>query len=469
MPRIPVHLISKPFQTLYIILAVLMLSLFLPVSLHPLPAWRTFFLQNTLPATHVPEPNRVHVTIENTEKKINLNTTYKNNTNSENTALHTCLHATKALQYGYLTVPCFAPTTHALTHFQKRLEDLQKKGNLVRIAYFTDSIGSGDKITSTLRYRFQHRFGDGGPGYVAVYPLRHWHYHSQVQLLLSKGWHPRSFIGSPTVDKHYGFGGIGVASWGNGNTMRFRAKNASTFFSAAQIHFLRHPEGSVFRILVGEKLVREINTQGERHKEDFVRISFEKTTNLTIESYTPGLLRINAVFLEKTGPGVVLDAISLTGARFENWYSLPVTHVRAEMAARAPDLLMFHFGLNESDTDVESDYADRIVDFVSRIRQTIPMSCIIVAPTDTVQKWNGQWRTLPVIQKIAQLQRKAAMAAGCAFFDTIAAMGGETAIVRWYEHKPRLAMGDLTHITSEGGELLGDLIYSDILQALVNR
>lgn len=468
MFRFPAHLLSKPFQVLYLVSGTLALSLFLPASVHPFPSWRAFFLESTPTAVRVPEKTDVQNTIQKAEKKLSSGMGTER-TEEKNSKPHPCAGGKSSLLYGHLTVPCVSETAHALNHFIQKVHETKSRGERVRIAYFTDSIGSGDKITSTLRDRFQARFGNGGPGYVPVYPLRAWHYHAQVHLLLSDGWKPRCFIGHPTADRHYGFGGIGAASQGSGNTMRLRVKNKATSFSSAQIHFLRHPEGGVFRVSAGGKTVRDVNTRGERHQEDFVRVSFDETSELTLETRSEGLVRINAVFLEKSGAGVVLDAVSLTGARFENWYSLPDAHLRAEMAARAPDLVLFHFGLNESDTDVEVDYPDRIADLIRRIHQAIPASCVIVGPTDKVQKFNGQWRTLPVIRKIAKLQRQAAEQAGCAFFDTLSAMGGETAILRWYDHNPRLAMGDLTHITSEGGELLGDMIYGDLLQVLADR
>lgn len=454
---------AKPFWVLYIILAVLAASLALPPAWHPLPSWRAFFIREKARPVQIPDAADVQSGIVQTERK--LASPVADPASTATKKRHPC-ESKPFLRQGFLTVPCISKNRHALERFASAVSRLQTQGGLVRIGYFTDSIGSGDKITSTLREQFQRRFGDGGPGYVSVYPLRPWHYHSRVQLLLSQGWTPYCFIGHPSSDRRYGFGGIGIGHRGTGNTVRLRAKDGGTF-RAAQIHFLHHPEGGIFRIKAGGATVRDIDTRGEKYKEGYVRVSFDSASVLELETVSGGLVRINAVFLENPGPGVVLDAVSLTGARFENWYLMPQGHLQAEMAARAPDLLLFHFGLNESDTDVEADYKDRVAGFMQLVQKAAPASCIIVGPSDKVQKHNGQWRTLPVIRKIAQLQEQAAFQAGCAFFDTLEAMGGETAIVKWYEHNPRLAMGDLTHITSEGAQLLGNVMYRDILAVLV--
>lgn len=54
------------------------------------------------------------------------------------------------------------------------------------------------------------------------------------------------------------------------------------------------------------------------------------------------------------------------------------------------------------------------------------------------------------IPGIVRVQREAAYRAGCAYFDTFAWMGGPGAMQRWARHKPRLAAGDLVHLTIEG-------------------
>ncbi len=57
----------------------------------------------------------------------------------------------------------------ALNSFFAALQSLSKKPNLIRILHYGDSQIEGDRISSYLRERFQHRFGGCGVGLVPVY------------------------------------------------------------------------------------------------------------------------------------------------------------------------------------------------------------------------------------------------------------------------------------------------------------
>ena len=46
----------------------------------------------------------------------------------------------------------------------------------------------------------------------------------------------------------------------------------------------------------------------------------------------------------------------------------------------------------------------------------------------------------PMVPKIVDIQRRVALAEGCAFFDTYLAMGGEGAAGRWHRGSPRLVI-----------------------------
>jgi hypothetical protein len=63
-------------------------------------------------------------------------------------------------------------------------------------------------------------------------------------------------------------------------------------------------------------------------------------------------------------------------------------------------------------------------------------------------------------------QRRAAREAGCAFFDTFAAMGGEGAAGRWLQSSPQLMTSDLTHPTRRGSDRLARLLVRALVEQL---
>ena len=93
-------------------------------------------------------------------------------------------------------------------------------------------------------------------------------------------------------------------------------------------------------------------------------------------------------------------------------------------------------------------------------------SCLLVGPTDfpeRIKKRGYQVRERNL--QVNQAQRTVAAAAGCAFFDTLAAMGGPLSILEWAKRTPPLAGRDMVHLTREGYQVLGDAIADAILPA----
>ena len=60
------------------------------------------------------------------------------------------------------------------------------------------------------------------------------------------------------------------------------------------------------------------------------------------------------------------------------------------------------------------------------------------------------------------LQKSIAKALGCAFYNTVEAMGGEGASGRWY--KSGLMSGDFAHLTKKGDKVLGAMFYKAIMK-----
>ena len=77
--------------------------------------------------------------------------------------------------------------------------------------------------------------------------------------------------------------------------------------------------------------------------------------------------------------------------------------------------------------------------------------------------------TRPIIPRLVDSQRKIAFKVGCGFWDTYLSMGGQGAMGRWSKSAPRLGGGDLTHPTSAGASLLGELLYAALMNGYAER
>ena len=168
------------------------------------------------------------------------------------------------------------------------------------------------------------------------------------------------------------------------------------------------------------------------------------------------------VALERTQPGVVLDALGLVGLRARRWRKADESHLLAQVALRGVDLLVLAFGGNERvDPSLSVDrHATAMIETVRRFRAGAPeASCLIVGP---IAHAKGRTSRLdPRLKIVYAAQRQAASTQGCAFFDTVAAMGGEGAVARF--RSDRLLGRDLAHLTPRGHEVVGGLLSDWLL------
>ncbi|MGH9761885.1 MAG: GDSL-type esterase/lipase family protein, partial [Blastocatellia bacterium] len=136
---------------------------------------------------------------------------------------------------------------------------------------------------------------------------------------------------------------------------------------------------------------------------------------------------------------------------------------------RKPDLVILNYGTNESQFESlrMDQYEKDTNEAIRRIREAIPgVSIMLVGPMDRGMRGEGgEIITRPMIPKLIAYQRKIAAESGCAFFDTFTAMGGAGTVSSWYEARPRLMGGDLTHPTARGAQMVGDLIAGAVMRA----
>ena len=88
-------------------------------------------------------------------------------------------------------------------------------------------------------------------------------------------------------------------------------------------------------------------------------------------------------------------------------------------------------------------------------------ACAIVAPIAHGEDKDGKVVLDPDLATIYAAQREVAEEKGCAFFDTLEAMGGKKALKSWREKKQ--LSGDYAHLTGKGHDVLGALLSEWLL------
>lgn len=340
----------------------------------------------------------------------------------------------------------------------------------VRIVQFGDSHTAADIETGVIRRALQARFGDGGRGFVAIgRPWKRW-LQEGVRVGMSNEWAPergRLEKGKFSGDGLYGLAGIGLETRQTGA----RAwTDISLSTARAEVAYLEQPNGGSFDVLVDGVRVVRIATRGERTQSAFRTFDIAETSahQLEVRSSGDGDVRVFGVSLDRARTGVVFDALGINGARVTTCLQWNEQHWGEQLKHRAPALVVLAYGTNESTDDAtpQSTYERHLVDLLGRIARSVPTaSCLLMGPPDRAVKSGDGWATSSKLLEIVASQRRVAEAAGCAFYDQLAAMGGQGTVAAWAAEEPPRAQRDRVHLTREGYAQLGSAFASDVMRA----
>lgn len=349
--------------------------------------------------------------------------------------------------------------TDPLSGFHAALSALKnaKGATHVRVLFFGDSHTQGEYLPNAIREALQARFGDGGPGYLYAGDAAH---RSEAATLGIEGaWqHTPKAPASPLAqdDGVFGLGGIrmsasvGVARVDVAPKVPGRMRADVCARSASG-------KGRV-QIVVGDVAPTETRLDASvRH--------------LLVDVPAPGSFRVDVsgdaalcgVVLERADePGVVVDSLGIAGARFATALAWDEATFTAEVARRAPSLVVLEYGTNESAAGhLRPDaYAKDATDLVARVRRAAPNAdCLLLGPTELEAHPDAVAVVSPAIEAAAEK-------AGCAFWDTWHAMGGPGSMHAWRTGDTQLAQSDGIHLTADGYKKLGALLAADLLAGL---
>lgn len=362
-----------------------------------------------------------------------------------------------------------------LTHFYAQLARVDDGDQeLVRVSHWGGSMIGGDDLPGVLRGLFQARFGDGGAGMVMLQRYMD-NYRQRWVVLEAKRW-GNCYIGYLCrKDGHYGLGGVSFESTPGATTkIRTRKDAPGDTVSSFDVYYAKRKGGGKLHIRVDGGEPEKLSTSADALEDAFHRIDVAPGAH-EIELRAPGnKVRAYGVVLETDGPGLVWDQFSWLGAFTKRMHGWDPEHIAGQVAHRDPHLLVFTYGGNDSRRFANKKltpekYTAEYVEGIERARAGKPdASCLIIGSSD-----RGKSLTYTidktVMQTLSDAQKAAADEAGCAFFDTLAAMGGPGSIRTWRRKKPPLAAPDQKHLNHAGREVLGGWIYDAIVAGYVEH
>ncbi|MGB1701395.1 MAG: hypothetical protein ACPHRO_15670, partial [Nannocystaceae bacterium] len=347
---------------------------------------------------------------------------------------------------------------------QLTLLDLGLRTTPVRVSHWGDSVLGNDGITGAIRDRMQARFGDAGHGFHLLAQNNPSYRHKGVAVTYKSPWRSCYVINKCKADQRYGFGGLTVWSAGGGETrFRFGEEGADGDGAEDDAHdrfevwYATGPKGGDLRVKIDREVREVISTRatepGEGRRVYRVPAGPHR---YGVRAAGGGSARAYGVVLEHDRPGVVWDGIALIGAftsRFSPKY-MDVEHFHRQLRMRGTELSVLMFGGN----DLNGFNADR---YKATLRATLEMvrgadregACLVISVIDHGERKGARIVTRPQVVPMVALQREEALKAGCAFFDAFTVMGGEGSIGRWNRSTPKLASGDLAHLTHHGHQV----------------
>lgn len=367
------------------------------------------------------------------------------------------------------------PSADALDPFYAQLARTNAgyAGAITRVSHWGDSAIANDNIAASLRFEMQRRFGDAGHGFHLAAKPNASYRHQGVRFSGGEAWQLCYIINKCRPDALYGLGGTTVWSPGGGDS-QWKTEPKLAFgrqVSRFEVWYRAQPKGGRLRIKVDGQERPPLSTAAdEAHDAWHTETMVDGAHTIGLRAAGGGQVRLYGVVLERDGPGVVWDGMAQLGAFSRKMLLFDPEHLRAQIDHRDPALLVFTFGGN--DLTIAAAKLDRYEqDFGQMLRRfrgtESPRACLVMAPVDHGMREGQRIVSVPMVARIVEIQRRVALAEGCAYFDTVAAMGGEGSAGRWRQSTPPLLSGDLSHLTHAGQKVIGHMVYLALMEGYV--
>jgi lysophospholipase L1-like esterase len=352
----------------------------------------------------------------------------------------------------------------------RRLRYGEDDDGKVRVLVYGASHTAADIYPSYLRAYLQKRFGDGGAGFVPVVRPSKFYRPLGLTLESSRGWKIEHAQKSDARDGYFGLLGASAATSKKRDFARVTpgvdpkaAKDDPVGETRYELFYLVQPGGGRFKLSVDGKVVATVSTKAGKGKPASAGYHAVSRAGgphaIEVQPLGDGEVRVFGVTVENDKRGVVVDTLGIGGTRAANHLKWDEEVWADNLRRRAPDLVVLAYGSNEAVDDDQpiAVYRDQLHAVLTRLRRTAPAaSCLLVGPGDFPLKGaDGSFGPRPRAVQIAQVQRDAARAAGCAFWDMMQFMGGEQSMLTWAAAQPAMAQSDHLHLTRRGYARMG--------------
>jgi hypothetical protein len=349
---------------------------------------------------------------------------------------------------------------HGLNRFFAGIDSIRSHGRTVRVAFFGDSFVEGDIMIGDLRDSLQTVWGGEGVGFVPIT--------SEVARFKRtlqhefRGWNAVSIVKNRDSRVPFGINGFAYVP----------QNDAFIHYEGAK--YFRHTQRwTQFRLyytaghdlpFIWQKESQEAvqdKLPGKPGKLSCWKWSLPQTGTHTFDLRFPrndSLICYGACL--ENGPGFYIDNFSVRGNTGGPLKLIRSDFVRQFDHFQQYDLIVIQVGLNAVTNSLNNInwYRAELDRTFDHLRECFPGKPILVVSVgDRADKIGDALVTMRGVPFIVAMQRELARKHGFLFYDLFHGMGGPGSIVGMANHKPMLANKDYTHLTHEGGRVIGHM------------
>ncbi len=334
--------------------------------------------------------------------------------------------------------------------------DSIKYGHTVRIAWYGDSFVEGDILIGDLRDSLQTVWGGNGVGFVPITSEV-----ARFKRTLThnfSGWDTYSIVKKNGVHPPYGLNGFAYRPRPDARVRYDALKyfRHTQQWSKVRLFYADTTRNTVFCRLNGApgELRPLPPTAGAVGVLD---LNQPGMTSAEFQFTDPSGLVLYGAALED-GPGIYIDNFSVRGNSGGPLKLIGPKLIQKFDTYRQYDLVIIQVGLNAVTNTLTNIrwYEAELDRTFQHLRACFPDKPILVVSVgDRAGKSGDILATMRGVPAIVAMQRNLARKHGFLFYDLFWGMGGPGSIINLANHKPMLANKDYTHLTHEGGRVIG--------------
>ena len=360
----------------------------------------------------------------------------------------------------------------------------------LRIAHYGDSQLEGDRVSCFIRKKFQQKFGGYGLGFV---PLCDIATSVDYSIASSDNWIRYTVFHNRYKGGYYGLSGtvfrfskyIIDHSEEKDTTVNQTIYDSSSksgkivAFHNAWVSYHFQTSYKTITLMYGNaKTPCLINVYDTKTSEiilrDTLAASFE--FNLHELKLPTNPLAIKIEFISGISPdfygllfdgdkGVQVDNYAIRGHSGDGLMNIQPDFLAKQIQDLHTKLVLFQYGANvvpyiknEKDCkNLEQIYYKLFMRYKAKAPET---SVLVIGAGDMARSIDGKYESYPMLSEIRDAQKRAALKAGCAFWDLYEIMGGEDAILTWTEKG--LASYD-GHLTPKGQKMISEKLFNALM------